>query len=113
MRVILRINVDKYNLAPNHIQSFAVSKYLGEDINIVNKDNSTSTIEASTLPSSYGFDCDVRGEAVNSLIVVDNDSVNSTAKRRENKINRLFVPKPYPVVSDGTLVAIYWNRSLR
>ncbi|KAD2804569.1 hypothetical protein E3N88_37946 [Mikania micrantha] len=52
-RVIIKIKIDRYNLAPNYVHCFTVSKYIGDDINLLNKDKTMSTASASqVLPSN-------------------------------------------------------------
>ncbi|KAL8218435.1 hypothetical protein R6Q57_021808 [Mikania cordata] len=52
-RVTIKIKIDRYNLAPNYVRCFTVSKYIGDDINLLNKDKTMSTAGASqVLPSN-------------------------------------------------------------
>ncbi|KAL8268908.1 hypothetical protein R6Q59_002706 [Mikania micrantha] len=59
-RVILKIKIDRYNLAPNYVRRFTVSKYIGDDVKLLNKDKPMSTACTSqTLTSNYVSDGDV------------------------------------------------------
>ncbi|KAL8191672.1 hypothetical protein R6Q57_028403 [Mikania cordata] len=59
-RVILKIKIDRYNLAPNYVRRFTVSKYIGDDVKLLNKDKPMSTTCTSqALPSNYVSDGDV------------------------------------------------------
>ncbi|KAL8189022.1 hypothetical protein R6Q57_029283 [Mikania cordata] len=59
-RVILKIKIDIYNLAPNYVRRFTVSKYIGDDVKLLNKDKPMSTTCTSqALPSNYVSDGDV------------------------------------------------------
>ncbi|KAL8257935.1 hypothetical protein R6Q59_029976 [Mikania micrantha] len=53
LRVILKIKIDRHNFAPNYVRCFTVLKYIGDDINLLNKDKTTSAASASqVLPSN-------------------------------------------------------------
>ncbi|KAL8256722.1 hypothetical protein R6Q59_028763 [Mikania micrantha] len=59
-RVILKIKIDRYNLAPNYVRRFTVSKYIGDDVKLLNKDKPMSTACTSqALTSNYLSDGDV------------------------------------------------------
>ncbi|KAD4981779.1 hypothetical protein E3N88_18450 [Mikania micrantha] len=47
--LFLRLRFDRYNLAPNHVRRLTVSKYIGDDINLLNKDKTMSTSCASQV----------------------------------------------------------------
>ncbi|KAL8200770.1 hypothetical protein R6Q57_012109 [Mikania cordata] len=59
-RVILKIKIDRYNLDPNYVRRFTVSKYIGDDVKLLNKDRPMSTTCTNqALPSNYVSDGDV------------------------------------------------------
>ncbi|KAD7116694.1 hypothetical protein E3N88_03962 [Mikania micrantha] len=49
----VKIKIDRYNLATNYVRLYTVSKYMGDDINLLNKDKTMSTACASqVIPSN-------------------------------------------------------------
>ncbi|KAL8192672.1 hypothetical protein R6Q57_027505, partial [Mikania cordata] len=59
-RSFSEIKIDRYNLAPNYVRRFTVSKYIGDDVKLLNKDKPMSTTCTSqALPSNYVSDGDV------------------------------------------------------
>ncbi|KAI3783560.1 hypothetical protein L1987_42644 [Smallanthus sonchifolius] len=62
-RAILRIKIDSYNLSPNLACRFIVSKFLGDDIIMVEKNKNTSNLGASTVLATYATDCGFGEEA--------------------------------------------------
>ncbi|KAI3816279.1 hypothetical protein L1987_15972 [Smallanthus sonchifolius] len=55
-RAILRIKIDSYNLAPNFVRQVTVSKFLGDDISMVEKNKNTSNVGVSLVLATYAID---------------------------------------------------------
>ncbi|KAD3067931.1 hypothetical protein E3N88_35811 [Mikania micrantha] len=52
-RVILKIKIYRYNLAPNYVRRFTILKCIGDDVNVPNKDKTMSTAcTCQALPSN-------------------------------------------------------------
>ncbi|MFS7973523.1 hypothetical protein Hanom_Chr09g00857541 [Helianthus anomalus] len=70
--VIFRIKVDRYNAPPHCSQRFTTSKYIGENVTLVTKDNIISTIGTSTHPTEETIeDIEADDTAFISRITID------------------------------------------
>ncbi|KAJ9543755.1 hypothetical protein OSB04_023462 [Centaurea solstitialis] len=55
-RVILTIKIDRFNLPPQYVHRFTVTKYHGDDINMPNKASNTTESGSNSILSQHGHD---------------------------------------------------------
>ncbi|KAI3817440.1 hypothetical protein L1987_11231 [Smallanthus sonchifolius] len=99
LRAILRIKIDKYNLAPNYVRCFTLSKYMDDDIKLVAKNYTTFAIDIITLLGPNAYDCGVLEEVGEFLVMITNDEWDMA-----NEAFRDYNSLLYNVDVDGILL---------
>ncbi|KAL8246469.1 hypothetical protein R6Q59_007685 [Mikania micrantha] len=71
--VIFRIKIDKYNLAHHYVRGFTVSKYVGENMQLLANESITSTTSTSTPVMNHDVSCIMDEEDKEFLLRIATD----------------------------------------
>ncbi|KAJ9561929.1 hypothetical protein OSB04_007089 [Centaurea solstitialis] len=75
------LEIDRFNLPPQYVRRFIVTKYHGDDINMPNKASNTTESGSSSILPQHGHDnCDVEEEDQTWLNNITNDECEMSAK---------------------------------